>query len=134
VIVVVVVVFRESLCRAWRRSAPLLAARVLRGPADCALQNARTSKEMSIVIKNSTVCSDSAPTTLISTNSICSINETSIQETLNALNDVVRSGEVRYLGASNLRALQLMKAIGFRRAKGGATFVSIQNYLLNRDE
>jgi aryl-alcohol dehydrogenase-like predicted oxidoreductase len=61
-------------------------------------------------------------------------HETSIQETLNALNDVVRSGEVRYLGESNLRALQLMKAIGFRRAKGGATFVSIQNYLLNRDE
>jgi aryl-alcohol dehydrogenase-like predicted oxidoreductase len=44
-------------------------------------------------------------------------HETSIQETLNALNDVVRSREVRYLGASNLRAWQLMKAIGFRRAK-----------------
>jgi aryl-alcohol dehydrogenase-like predicted oxidoreductase len=44
-------------------------------------------------------------------------HETSIQETLNALNDVVRSREVRYLGASNLRAWQLMKAIGFRRAE-----------------
>ena len=72
-IVVVVVVFRESPCRAWRRSAPRLAARVLRGPADCALQNPRTSKEMSIAIKNSTACSDSAPTTLLSTKSICSI-------------------------------------------------------------
>jgi hypothetical protein len=132
-IVVVVVVFRKSPCRAWRRSAPLLAARVLRGPADCALQNPRTSKEMSIVIKNSTVCSDSADHIDLYRFHLFD-HETSIQETLNALNDVVRSGEVRYLGESNLRALQLMKAIGFRRAKGGATFVSIQNYLLNRDE
>jgi hypothetical protein len=63
-IVVVVAVFRESPRRAWRRSAPLMAARLLlRGPADCAIQKPRASKEMSIVIKNSTVCSDSAPTT-----------------------------------------------------------------------
>jgi aryl-alcohol dehydrogenase-like predicted oxidoreductase len=61
-------------------------------------------------------------------------HETSIQETLNALYDVVRSGEVRYVGALNLHAWQLMRAIGFRRAKGRSTFVSIQNYLLNRDE
>ena len=62
--------------------------------------------------------------------------ETPIEETLNALNDVVRSGKVRYLGASNLHAWQLMKAIGLQRAHGWATFVSIQNYynLLNREE
>jgi aryl-alcohol dehydrogenase-like predicted oxidoreductase len=62
--------------------------------------------------------------------------ETPIEETLNALNDVVRSGKVRYLGASNLHAWQLMKAIGLQRANGWATFVSIQNFynLLNREE
>ena len=62
--------------------------------------------------------------------------ETPIEEKLNALNDVVRSGKVRCLGASNLHAWQLMKEIGLQRANGWATFVSIQNYhnLLNREE
>jgi aryl-alcohol dehydrogenase-like predicted oxidoreductase len=55
--------------------------------------------------------------------------ETPIEETLNALNDMVRSGKVRYLGASNLNAWQLMKALGLQRAHGWATFVSIQNLL-----
>ena len=62
-------------------------------------------------------------------------HETPIEETLSTLNDVVRSGKVRYLGASNLHAWQLMKAIGLQRANGWAAFVSIQNYynLLNRE-
>jgi aryl-alcohol dehydrogenase-like predicted oxidoreductase len=60
--------------------------------------------------------------------------ETSIDETLNALNDVVRSGEVRYLSASNLDAWQLMKAIGLQSEKCKATFVPIQNCLFNREE
>jgi diketogulonate reductase-like aldo/keto reductase len=49
---------------------------------------------------------------------------------------VVRSGKVRYLGASNFHAWQLMKAIGLQRANGWSTFVSIQNFynLLNREE
>src|SRR5260370_6814730 len=62
--------------------------------------------------------------------------ETPIEETLNALNDVVRSGKVRYLGASNLHAWQLMKAIGLQRANGWVTFASIQNFsnLLNPEQ
>jgi 1-deoxyxylulose-5-phosphate synthase len=43
-------------------------------------------------------------------------HETPIEETLSTLNDLVRSGKVRYLGASNLHAWQLMKAIGLQRA------------------
>jgi aryl-alcohol dehydrogenase-like predicted oxidoreductase len=39
-----------------------------------------------------------------------------------------------YFGALDLHAWQLMRAIGSRRAKGRSTLVSIQNYLLNRDE
>jgi 1-deoxyxylulose-5-phosphate synthase len=54
--------------------------------------------------------------------------ETPLEETLSALNDVVRAGKVRYLGASNLHAWQLMKAIGLQRANGWPTFISIQNY------
>jgi aryl-alcohol dehydrogenase-like predicted oxidoreductase len=38
--------------------------------------------------------------------------ETSIGETLTALNDVARSGEVRYLGASNLHGWQFVKDEG----------------------
>jgi aryl-alcohol dehydrogenase-like predicted oxidoreductase len=62
--------------------------------------------------------------------------ETPIEETLSALNDVVRAGKARYLGAANLHAWQLMKAIGIQRANGWATFISIQNLynLLNREE
>jgi aryl-alcohol dehydrogenase-like predicted oxidoreductase len=62
--------------------------------------------------------------------------ETPLEETLSALNDVVRAGKVRYLGACNLHAWQLMKAIGLQRANGWPTFISIQNLynLLNREE
>ncbi len=62
--------------------------------------------------------------------------ETPLVETLEALNDVVRSGKVRYLGASSMYAWQFMKAIGMQRANGWAAFVSMQNYynLLYREE
>ena len=62
--------------------------------------------------------------------------ETPLEETLEALNDVVRSGKVRYLGASSMHAWQFMKAIGIQRAYGWATFVSMQNYynLIYREE
>jgi aryl-alcohol dehydrogenase-like predicted oxidoreductase len=62
--------------------------------------------------------------------------ETPFEETLSALNDVVRAGKARYLGAANLHAWQLMKAISIQRANGWATFISIQNLynLLNREE
>ena len=62
--------------------------------------------------------------------------ETPLEETLGTLNDIVRAGKVRYLGASSMCAWQLMKAIGIQRANGWATFVSMQNYynLLYREE
>jgi aryl-alcohol dehydrogenase-like predicted oxidoreductase len=62
--------------------------------------------------------------------------ETPLEETLRALNDVVRAGKVRYLGACNLHAWQFMKAIGLQRANGWPTFISIQNLynLINREE
>jgi aryl-alcohol dehydrogenase-like predicted oxidoreductase len=62
--------------------------------------------------------------------------ETPLEETLEALNDVVRAGKARYLGASSMLAWQLMKAIGIQRARGWATFISMQNYynLIYREE
>lgn len=62
--------------------------------------------------------------------------ETPLEETLEALNDVVRAGKTRYLGASSMHAWQFMKAIGIQRANGWATFVSMQNYynLLYRED
>ena len=61
--------------------------------------------------------------------------DTPLEETLETLNDIVRSGKARYLGASSMFAWQFMKAIGLQRANGWATFVSMQNYynLLYRD-
>tara|TARA_R110002126_G_scaffold285701_20_gene436870 strand:+ start:3682 stop:4593 length:912 start_codon:yes stop_codon:yes gene_type:complete len=62
--------------------------------------------------------------------------ETPLEETLDALNDVVRAGKVRYLGASSMHAWQFMKALGLQRAKGWAPFVSMQPHynLMYREE
>ncbi|SLN73186.1 aldo/keto reductase [Oceanibacterium hippocampi] len=61
---------------------------------------------------------------------------TPIEETLEALNDVVRSGKARYIGASSGYAWQMAEAIGISRRNGWAEFVSMQNLynLLYREE
>jgi aryl-alcohol dehydrogenase-like predicted oxidoreductase len=53
---------------------------------------------------------------------------TSIEETLRALDDIVRSGKVRYIGYCNLPAWQAMKAIAYSEAHNLARFVSAQMY------
>ena len=62
--------------------------------------------------------------------------DTPLEETLEALNDVVRAGKARYLGASSMHAWQFMKALGLQRAHGWAPFISMQNYynLLYRED
>ncbi len=54
--------------------------------------------------------------------------DTPIEETVRALDDVVRAGKVRYVGFSNLPAWLAMKAIAFADAHGLARFVSGQLY------
>ncbi len=54
--------------------------------------------------------------------------ETPIEETVRALDDVVRAGKVRYVGFSNLPAWLAMKAIGFAEARNLARFESAQVY------
>jgi aryl-alcohol dehydrogenase-like predicted oxidoreductase len=54
--------------------------------------------------------------------------ETNIEDTLRALDDLVRQGKVRYIGASNLPAWQLMKALATSRAGGLERFKSTQSY------
>ena len=51
---------------------------------------------------------------------------TPLEEQLTALNDLVRSGKVRYVGASNYAAWQLMKALGIASLHGLERFVSQQ--------
>jgi aryl-alcohol dehydrogenase-like predicted oxidoreductase len=53
---------------------------------------------------------------------------TPIEETLRALDDLVRGGKVRYIGASNLAAWQLMKALSFSKYNHVEEFVSLQAY------
>jgi aryl-alcohol dehydrogenase-like predicted oxidoreductase len=53
---------------------------------------------------------------------------TPIEETLDALDDVVRSGKVRYVGFCNLPAWRVMKALATSDARGWARFVSAQMY------
>jgi len=52
--------------------------------------------------------------------------ETPIEETLEALNDVVRAGKARYIGASSMYAWQFGKMLATSDANGWARFVSMQ--------
>src|SRR5271156_962924 len=63
-------------------------------------------------------------------------NETPIEETLEALHDLVKSGKVRYIGASSMYAWQFTKALYLADLHGWTRFVSMQNYynLLYREE
>jgi 1-deoxyxylulose-5-phosphate synthase len=61
---------------------------------------------------------------------------TPIEETMEALNDVVRSGKARYIGASSMHAWQFAKAQRAAELGGWTRFVSMQNHynLLYREE
>ncbi|MFO1351848.1 MAG: aldo/keto reductase [Gammaproteobacteria bacterium] len=62
--------------------------------------------------------------------------DTPLEETLEALSDVVRAGKARYLGASSMWAWQFMKALGLQARHGWARFVAMQNHynLIYREE
>ncbi len=62
--------------------------------------------------------------------------ETPIEETLEALHDVVRAGKARYIGASSMHAWQFCKALYLSRLNGWTRFISMQNHvnLLYREE
>ncbi|WP_236167235.1 aldo/keto reductase [Pseudomonas fulva] len=61
---------------------------------------------------------------------------TPIEETMEALNDVVRAGKARYIGASSMYAWQFAKAQQVAASNGWSRFVSMQNFLnlLYREE
>ena len=61
---------------------------------------------------------------------------TPMEETLEALNDVVRAGKALYIGASSMYGWQFARMLDIARAKGHAEFVSMQNYynLVYREE
>ncbi len=63
-------------------------------------------------------------------------NDTPIEETLEALNDVVRAGKARYIGASSMYAWQFAKALHVCDRRGWTRFVSMQNHynLVYREE
>lgn len=54
--------------------------------------------------------------------------ETALEETMRGLEDIVRSGKVRYLGVSNHAAWQIMKANGIAAQNGWTKFVACQHY------
>ncbi|HEV2365613.1 MAG TPA: aldo/keto reductase [Caulobacteraceae bacterium] len=55
--------------------------------------------------------------------------ETPIEETCEALDDVVRAGKARYIGASSMYAWQFMKMLSVQKAAGWRRFVSMQPQL-----
>src|SRR5688572_5884514 len=63
-------------------------------------------------------------------------NQTPIDETLEALHDVVKAGKARYIGASSMYAYQFVKMIYTQRARGWTEFVTMQNHynLVYREE
>jgi len=62
--------------------------------------------------------------------------ETPIEETLDALDDVVRAGKTRYIGASSMFAWQFSRALHVSDSRGFSRFVSMQNHynLVYREE
>jgi aryl-alcohol dehydrogenase-like predicted oxidoreductase len=62
--------------------------------------------------------------------------ETPVEETLEALHDVVKAGKVRYIGASSMYAWQFAKALYLADLRGWTRFVTMQNHynLLYREE
>ncbi|MCG7382089.1 aldo/keto reductase [Paenibacillus sp. ACRRY] len=63
-------------------------------------------------------------------------NTTPVEETMEALHDVVKAGKARYIGASSMYAWQFMKAQHTAERHGWTKFVSMQNHLnlLYREE
>src|SRR5579862_1782956 len=63
-------------------------------------------------------------------------HETPIEETLQALHDVVKAGKALYLGASSMYAWEFARALGIAEKHGWTRFVSMQNLvnLLYREE
>ncbi|TCL72629.1 aldo/keto reductase [Rhizobium sp. BK251] len=61
---------------------------------------------------------------------------TPLEETLEALHDIVKAGKARYIGASSMHAWQFAKAVYTQRLNGWTQFVSMQNHLnlLYREE
>jgi len=61
---------------------------------------------------------------------------TPIEETLEALNDVVRAGKARYIGASSMHAAQFAQALALQEQHGWAPFVTMQDHynLIYREE
>jgi aryl-alcohol dehydrogenase-like predicted oxidoreductase len=62
--------------------------------------------------------------------------ETPVEETLEALHDIVKAGKVRYIGASSMFAWQFMKMLAVADSHGWTRFVSMQNHynLVYREE
>lgn len=63
-------------------------------------------------------------------------NQTPIEETMEALHDIVKVGKARYIGASSMSAWQFLKALHVAEQNGWTRFVSMQDYLnlLYREE
>jgi len=63
-------------------------------------------------------------------------HDTPIEETLEALHDVVKAGKARYIGASSMHAWQFARALAIAEKHGWTLFVSMQNLvnLLYREE
>jgi aryl-alcohol dehydrogenase (NADP+) len=63
-------------------------------------------------------------------------SQTPMEETLEALHDVVRAGKALYLGASSMYAWQFSQMLAISEANGWARFVTMQNHynLLYREE
>ena len=74
-------------------------------------------------------CGGSASRPSTSIRSIASTTPTPIEETLAALDQLVRQGKVRYIGASSGYAWELMRALSVSERNGWARFVSMQTAL-----
>ena len=86
--------------------------------------------------RSTPACAGWAPTTSTSTRSTASTRARPVEETMEALHDVVKAGKARYIGASSMWAWQFAKLQHTAERHGWTKFVTMQNHynLLYREE
>jgi len=117
-----------------RRDEVVIATKVFFGPTDRPNQSGLSRKHIQ------QACEASLRRLGVETIDLYQIHRfdprTPIEETLEALNQLVHQGKVRYIGASSMYAWQFMKLLGVSEQHGWARFISMQNQynLLYREE
>ena len=117
---------RSSAAGCNRGGRDVIVATKCFGADEPAAVGPRVSRASTSSTRSTARCAACAPTTSISTRRHHPDPDTPIDETLRALDDVVRAGKARYVGCSNYHAYQVARALGRSELLGLARFDCVQ--------